>query len=127
MAGFVRFIARLLRGYCARICFVAAIGGESGQVRHGGKAPFGLRFAWDTQKSVGVLMDRTPTHYKTMDLRLRRLDLLGNNANCHGQQHIGQGVAYRGVNAHQQAVGDEAHQPDDQIARVGGHGKAVAL
>ncbi len=64
MAGFVRFIARLLRGYCARICFVAAIGGESGQVRHGGKAHSGLRFAWDTQKSVGVLMDRTPTHYK---------------------------------------------------------------
>ena len=64
MAGFVRFIARLLRGYCAIICFVAAIGGESGQVRHGGKAPSGLRFAWDTQKSVGVLMDRTPTHYK---------------------------------------------------------------
>ena len=47
-----------------KICFVAAIGGESGQVRHGGKAPFGLRFAWDTQKSVDVLMDRTPTHYK---------------------------------------------------------------
>lgn len=47
-----------------KICFVAAIGGESRQVRHGGKAPFGLRFAWDTQKSVGVLMDRTPTHYK---------------------------------------------------------------
>ena len=46
------------------ICFVAAIGGESGQVRHGGKAPSGLHFAWDTQKSVGVLMDRTPTHYK---------------------------------------------------------------
>ena len=54
-------------------------------------------------------------------------DLLGNQAEYHGQHHVRQGVTHRRVHAHQQAVGDEAHQPDDQIAGIGGYGKAVAL
>ncbi len=47
-----------------KICFVAAIGGENRQVRHGGKNSSGPRFVKNKKKSVGVLMDRTPTHYK---------------------------------------------------------------
>lgn len=58
---------------------------------------------------------------------LRRMQLFRKDAQHDGQHHVRQGVPHRGVHPHQQAVGDEAHQPDDQIARVGGHGKAIAL